>query len=71
MVEGKILISNRLTDFLVSKNISSARFAKDLGVGEGTVSRWVHGRSIPNSYYVFQICTIYDISANWLLGLED
>ena len=46
-------------------------FAEDLQTTPPSVRRWECGQAVPCAYYLFMICSDYNVSANWLLGLSN
>ncbi len=42
-----------------------------LSVSQDTVSLWETGKSLPSLEYVVQICRIFGVSADFLLGLAE
>ncbi len=54
-----------------SKNLTQNEVATLLGVTQDSISLWENGRRIPDTQYLKELCKIFDISADYLLGLED
>ena len=46
-------------------------FADDLQTTPSSVRRWERGQDVPCVYFLFMICSDYQVSANWLLGLSN
>ena len=53
-----------------NNRISSKQFADSIGVGSGVVCNWINERSNPKIECVIKICEIYNVDANWLLGIQ-
>ena len=62
---------NRLKELRTAKGVSQ----KDLGVAIGAtysaVSYWEKGINEPKISHVIALCKYFDVSADYLLGLED
>lgn len=54
-----------------NRNLTQKDLAKLLGVTQDSISLWEMGKRIPDTQYVIEFCKIFDISAGYLLGLED
>lgn len=63
--------AERLTEELKVKEISQNKFAKVIQVNQQTVNRWCNGDREPNFDMLVTICKELDISADYLLGIED
>ncbi len=51
---------------------TEANFAKQVQAPIGTVHRWISdGNSLPSVEYVFDICRAFDVSPNWLFGIDE
>lgn len=46
-------------------------FADAVGTTDPNIRRWEYGQHLPSLYFVFMLCSEFDVSANWLLGLTD
>jgi transcriptional regulator with XRE-family HTH domain len=50
---------------------SSSDFADAVGVSKSTAAGWLNGTREPSTQKMVDICELLDVSANWLLGIED
>jgi transcriptional regulator with XRE-family HTH domain len=62
---------NRLNQLLKESNITRYRLAKELDVNKQTVTFWADGINEPKASYIAQIAAFFDVSADYLLGLEN
>lgn len=67
----KEIISQRIKEIRVENKMNQSVFGQSISVSQDTVSLWEQGKSLPNTEYVIEICKKYNISADYLLGLED
>ena len=61
----------RLNKLLKENKTTKYRLAKDLGVNKQTVSFWCDGINEPKISYLQKIALYFDVSADYLLGLEN
>lgn len=62
---------NRLNKLLKENNITKYRLAKELGVSKQAVLWWCDGINEPKISYLQKLAIFFDVSADYLLGLED
>lgn len=65
------MIGERLAEIRKDHNDTQASLAKKLHVTHFTVSSWEQGKSSPPQDMLVQICRLYKVSADYLLGLSD
>lgn len=51
--------------------ISQKELATSLGIGQATICQWESGKAKPTSDALRALCKYYNISANFLLGLDE
>lgn len=49
---------------------STAAFAKSIGIPQQSMDRYLKGR-VPTLEVMKQLCLVYSVSSDWLLGLPD
>lgn len=60
-----------LNDIMIDKNLNQTSLAKLIGVKQSQVSEWLKGKSKPGYDNLKAICIALNISADYLLGLDD
>lgn len=60
----------KLDRLVKEKNITMNRLAKDAGFSQANTDRWKKG-SMPNTDALIKICKYLNVSADYLLDLED
>ena len=60
-----------LNDIMIDKNLNQTQFAKLIGVKQSQVSEWLNGKNKPGYDNLKTICLALNISADYLLGLDD
>jgi len=53
------------------KGISQAQLAKELNCSQNTISQYENGVREPDLCTVKKICKFFDVTAGYLLGLEE
>ncbi len=64
-------IGQIIKDERTSKNLSQTELAKLLGLTYDSISFWENDKRLPDTQYIIQLCKIFEISADYLLGLEE
>lgn len=55
----------------VNAGLTIAEVSRKLGVDPNTVFRWESDNRVPKSRYLMQLCDMYNISPDWILGIEE
>ncbi|MBO4899209.1 MAG: helix-turn-helix transcriptional regulator [Lachnospiraceae bacterium] len=61
----------KLKEIRIKKGLSQKDFASRIGVVGATVSAYENGKKYPSVDILIKICSVYDVSADYLLGLSD
>ena len=64
-------IGERIKELRMEIGLSQAKLGDALAVSQDTVSLWENSKALPNTEYVILMCKLFDISADYLLGLKD
>ena len=67
----EILFKERFSETLKFSGISQKQLAGKLGISEGNITNWKKGENLPSVEILFKLCKIFDVSADYLLGLSD
>jgi len=67
----KNLFAIRLTELLKENNLSKRALAQKVGVSAMSVSDWTNGKVQPTAENIYEISAFFEISSDYLLGLED
>ena len=63
--------AERLSDLLNEYNLSKRAFAKKMGVYAMSVSDWTTGKIQPTAENIYLVAEYFNVSADYLLGLQD
>ncbi len=61
----------RLKELRLEKNLTQTELAKAINTSQRNIGRWENGLNEPTSSFVMQLATYLEVSADYLLGLED
>lgn len=61
----------RLKNEMEIKKVSMYKLAKDLEVNKQTIKFWLDGTNEPKISYLIKLANYFDVSTDYLLGLED
>ena len=61
----------RLKTLRIEKKMSQPELAKLVGVSKGMISFWENGINEPTISNLVKLCQIFEISSDYLLGIED
>lgn len=65
------VIKKRLSEELKNSNLSTVEIAKRVGVSPEMVTQYSTTKKLPKLDTFAKICKELDLSANYILGLED
>lgn len=61
----------RLRELRTDKQMSMKQLAVAIGTTDAAISNWENGINEPKISYVIRLCQFFDVSADYLLGIED
>ena len=62
---------SRLKEVMSEKKFSQQNLADILHTTQATISRWINGIQEPDYNMLFMLCKLFEVSADYLLGLTD
>ncbi|MCL2375588.1 MAG: helix-turn-helix transcriptional regulator [Firmicutes bacterium] len=62
---------SRLNELIKEKGITRYKLAKELGVNNQTIAFWANGVNEPKISYLYKLAVYFDVSSDFLLGLEN
>ncbi len=65
------MFGKRLKEVRKLNNFTQKQLAKLLDVSESAITNWERGFSCPSIENIAKICTTCNVSANYLLGIEE
>ncbi len=65
------IFAQRLKEMLNDKKMSQSGLARFLKVRQQTVNSWCNAVSCPDFYTLIELCKLFDVSSDYLLGISD
>lgn len=62
---------DNLKTLRLERNIGQVELAKQVGVSKGIISLWENGLREPNMTSLIALATFFEVSIDFLVGLED
>lgn len=66
-----LVFKERLKELRLENELSAKELGKILGVRDTTILRWEKGIIIPSIEHLYNIAKYFNVSADYLIGLED
>lgn len=63
--------SQRLRELRTDKQMSMKQLAVAIGTTDAAISNWENGINEPKISYVIRLCEFFNVSADYLLGIEN
>lgn len=64
------MVADRIKKLREQYGITQSELAKQLGITRSSVNAWEMGISIPSTQYIVELASIFDVSTDFLLGVE-
>ncbi len=62
--------SERLRAIMEERGMVQTQVADEIGVLQNTISAWVTGKHEPTAHNIVALCTLFGVTADWLLGMD-
>ncbi len=66
-----IMFAEKIKELRLDKKLKQCDLAKALSVDQRTISNWENSRNEPDFKTLVKIANYFDVSTDYLLGLED
>ena len=70
MAKELFLLADKIRHIREQAGITQAELARKLGLTRSSVNSWEMGLSVPSTQYVIELAKLFDVSTDYLLGLE-
>lgn len=64
------MISDKIKHLREQKGLTQSNLAKQLGITRSSVNAWEMGISVPSTQYIVELANMFDVSSDFLLGLD-
>lgn len=65
------MVADRIKRLREQYGITQSELAKQLGITRSSVNAWEMGISTPSTQYIVELASIFDVSTDFLLGVEN
>ena len=65
------MVGQRLKELRTEKKLTQKQLAEILNTNNSSICDWECGRTEPSIDYIVAICKFFDVTSDYLLGLED
>lgn len=65
------IIGKRIFELRKELKISQEKLAKQIGVTQKAIDFWEKGTNEPKATYIIRLAKVFDVSSDYLLGLQD
>ena len=69
--ESMSCFAERLKELRVERGLSQAQLAKAVGLSNGAIGFWELGKRVPNLDAVIDLAKFFNVSLDYIAGLED
>jgi transcriptional regulator with XRE-family HTH domain len=66
-----MIISERIKELRLENNLTQIQLAEAIGVDQSNIARWEKDVQEPKASYVQKLAVFFNVSADYLLGLEE
>lgn len=63
--------ANRLEQLMKERGLTQAEVGKIIGYSQRAISKWINGQSEPSATAVALCASYFEVTSDYLLGLED
>lgn len=64
------MIADKIKVLREQQNLTQADLAKQLGITRSSVNAWEMGISVPSTQYLMELAAIFQVSTDYLLGVN-
>lgn len=65
------MIANRIKQLREKRGWTQSELSKMLGITRSSVNAWEMGISVPSTQYIVELSTLFKISTDFLLGVDN
>ena len=64
-------IAKRIKELILASDKSLMTISHETGIPYPTLAHWLYKYGTPNARNIIDLCTYFNVSADWLLGLKE
>lgn len=66
-----MVFKDRLKELRLDKGLSQMQLAKELNLSQSAVAKWELGKTEPTATAIIAVANYFNVSIDYLLGVED
>lgn len=71
MAESLFLLSSKIKMLREKQKLTQSDLARKLGLTRSSINAWEMGLSVPSTNYIVELARLFDVSSDYLLGLDE
>lgn len=71
MAESLFLLSSKIKMLREKQKLTQTDLAKKLGLTRSSINAWEMGLSVPSTNYIVELSRLFNVSSDYLLGLDE
>lgn len=71
MPQNLFLLASKIKLLREKQNYTQADLARKLGLTRSSINAWEMGLSVPSTNYIVELSKLFNVSADYLLGLDN
>lgn len=64
------MVADKIKHLREQNNFTQSELARELGITRSSVNAWEMGISVPSTHYIVELAMIFNVSADYLLGIN-
>lgn len=66
-----MLFKKRIKELREDQKLSQLQLSRELGISQSAIAKWELGKTEPSACAIVGLCKFFDVSADYILGLEN
>ena len=71
MPQNLFLLASKVKLLREKHNMTQADLARKIGLTRSSINSWEMGLSVPSTNYIVELSKLFNVSADYLLGLDE
>ena len=71
MQQKLFLLASKIKSLREKHEMTQSELAKNLGLTRSSINAWEMGLSVPSTNYIVELSKLFNVSADYLLGLDE
>ncbi|WP_295166763.1 helix-turn-helix transcriptional regulator [Ruminococcus sp.] len=71
MQKELLMLSDRIKQLRESNSLTQAELARRLSLSRSAINAWEMGLSVPTSQYIVELSKLFNVSSDYILGINE